>query len=168
MPLPKIYSLSELYKNSADDICPECKILKPHRSRHCYYCNRCVYRYDHHCQWVNNCIGINNNGPFFLFLFCVMTLCVLNDFLAIEVFIHPRDDGYLQGRAGLVPAGVIFLLSTILLYPISGLFIVQVQNFSHNLTSNERLSKNKKAEKNGNCFLVNCFIMCREKSEQKQ
>lgn len=29
-------------------LCPECKIIRTPRSRHCNMCNRCVERYDHH------------------------------------------------------------------------------------------------------------------------
>jgi hypothetical protein len=41
-------------------ICPDCKLIKPPRARHCMKCNRCVDRFDHHCAWINICIGRNN------------------------------------------------------------------------------------------------------------
>lgn len=38
-------------------LCPSCETVCTQDSRHCYICNKCVHRFDHHCQWVNNCIG---------------------------------------------------------------------------------------------------------------
>ena len=48
--------------------CEACLVVQPYRSRHCWDCNRCVRKFDHHCFWIGGCVGELNHGKFFLFL----------------------------------------------------------------------------------------------------
>jgi hypothetical protein len=48
--------------------CGKCHSYRPLRSHHCRHCGRCVLVYDHHCPWVNNCIGHGNRKSFFIWL----------------------------------------------------------------------------------------------------
>lgn len=36
--------------------------------RHCFYCEKCIKEFDHHCYWVDNCIGGENINVFIAFL----------------------------------------------------------------------------------------------------
>ncbi|GJP42387.1 hypothetical protein CLOM_g1954 [Closterium sp. NIES-68] len=48
--------------------CQKCGAFKPARCHHCRICKRCVLRMDHHCVWINNCVGHTNYKAFFLFV----------------------------------------------------------------------------------------------------
>lgn len=65
-------------------ICPTCEILRPQDSRHCYICNKCIDRFDHHCQWVNTCIGVGNHSMFYLFLITIWSYLIFLDYVCFS------------------------------------------------------------------------------------
>ncbi|KAJ1297023.1 hypothetical protein BS78_01G346300 [Paspalum vaginatum] len=56
--------------------CSTCKITRPARAKHCRICDKCVARFDHHCGWMNNCIGEKNIRYFVAFLVWHFLICV--------------------------------------------------------------------------------------------
>lgn len=48
--------------------CGVCDLPRPNRSRHCKHCGRCVWKYDHHCFLISNCVGEANHALFWWFL----------------------------------------------------------------------------------------------------
>lgn len=76
-------------------LCHTCKAIKPYRTSHCRACNRCVLAYDHHCPYVQNCIGFKNRPWFFLFVLSTTTLQLITGILAYLCFSRYGYDQYL-------------------------------------------------------------------------
>ena len=63
-------------------MCRTCMFPKPARSKHCSLCRACVARADHHCIWVNNCLGRGNYKYFLALLLSTSVLLAYGAFLA--------------------------------------------------------------------------------------
>lgn len=64
----KIENGQKKVKKELIKMCPLCNEYKPLRAHHCSICGICVLKMDHHCPWINNCVGQNNLRYFILFL----------------------------------------------------------------------------------------------------
>jgi hypothetical protein len=81
-----------------DTFCHKCEINRPARSHHCRVCKVCVLEYDHHCPWINGCIGYNNYRNFVLLIFYVMLGCWYGAYmLAFDFFDVMREYFALHG-----------------------------------------------------------------------
>eukprot|EP00483_Globobulimina_turgida_P012302 UN12324 len=54
--------------NAPFNFCWRCKFVRPIRSKHCYDCDRCIGKFDHHCPMIGNCVGGRNHRYFLIFL----------------------------------------------------------------------------------------------------
>ena len=64
--------------------CPQCKVkITSIHTKHCIICDDCFEEFDHHCFWVDNCIGKNNFGIFFIFLCLINLNTIFNIILSI-------------------------------------------------------------------------------------
>ncbi|XP_026369899.1 palmitoyltransferase ZDHHC12 isoform X4 [Ursus arctos] len=62
--------------------CRYCLVLQPLRARHCRECRRCVRRYDHHCPWMENCVGERNHPLFVAYLALQLVVLLWGLYLA--------------------------------------------------------------------------------------
>ncbi|XP_018494101.1 palmitoyltransferase ZDHHC16-like [Galendromus occidentalis] len=80
------------------DVCKRCVFPKPPRTHHCSVCKRCVLRMDHHCPWLNNCVGLNTHRHFYLFSFFTLLGCIFIAIFGLPVFFEflfvSRDEKY--------------------------------------------------------------------------
>mmetsp|Transcript_601 Transcript_601/g.1401 ORF Transcript_601/g.1401 Transcript_601/m.1401 type:complete len:743 (+) Transcript_601:69-2297(+) len=69
--------------------CHTCMMRRPARSKHCAVLNRCVYRFDHYCPWLQNSVGSDNHHFFYVFLVAHLLLqLVFLRFLGIHFYYY--------------------------------------------------------------------------------
>ena len=55
--------------------CETCQTYRPPRTSHCRLCDVCTEQTDHHCSFLNNCIGRRNYSSFIACLIAAVICC---------------------------------------------------------------------------------------------
>lgn len=99
--------------------CRTCQIIRPPRASHCSDCDNCVMRFDHHCPFVNNCVGQRNYAFFSAFLLSVVSLgtCIVVGFCMWVNGNHKN----MSEKAVFILSGIV-VIPTVLLLLITAFF----------------------------------------------
>lgn len=148
--------LELMFEYDVSTLCFDCEVLRTPRSRHCHQCNRCIDVFDHHCPWINNCVGVGNFKTFYTYIwiqtiYLAVVTGVFANFL-FQVAASPnRVDPSTQRLAASpvsvtikVLGAVMFTLSLVFMLSLVVLLFVQTTNIIQKETTAERYGKQRR------------------------
>ncbi|KAK3157390.1 hypothetical protein QOZ80_2AG0121110 [Eleusine coracana subsp. coracana] len=92
-------------------------------SKHCRVCDKCIDGFDHHCRWLNNCIGKTNYKGFFVLMASAVLLLIMQWLVGVLVLIlcfmkRGEFSGQIMSKLGsrfsTVPFVIVVLTCTLL------------------------------------------------------
>ncbi|EOD40405.1 hypothetical protein EMIHUDRAFT_428789 [Emiliania huxleyi CCMP1516] len=175
--------------------CYLCEVGVAKRTRHCRRCDKCVAIFDHHCPWVNTCIGEGNYRYFLAMLAAVGAMTALQLATAVQAcvgltdssFVRDVEDTYggmpsavyavLMGLTGLAALAAFFLVSQLLFFHL-GLIHRGVTTYEFIVAQRRKAAQqperpssrwqrcNDELQKNAPCLSM-CQLCCEEAMQKR-
>jgi palmitoyltransferase ZDHHC1/11 len=146
--------LDEFNERSIKKVCFVCRNRNPRRGYHCDSCGVCIEQYDHHCTWINNCVGKRNIARFVIFIIMLvfsLAFVGLTAVLASYALLYDDPTIFQQHftfrfsytdnleRYCLLGCFLINEVTAVFLLPVFLLCVVQIKNLLTNKTTFENI-----------------------------
>lgn len=116
--------------------CDKCSAYKPPRAHHCRVCRRCVLRMDHHCMWINNCVGHRNYKAFVVLVVYATIASIYSLVIILGCAVQKEWDfnGWIRIKTFYITSGAMISLLSLTLATLLGWHLYLI---SHNMTTIE-------------------------------
>ncbi|XP_045480619.1 palmitoyltransferase ZDHHC3 [Harmonia axyridis] len=124
-------------------ICTRCETYRPPRAHHCRICKRCILRMDHHCPWINNCVGERNQKFFLQFLIYVGALAGYSVILVVISWLtecSTCSNDIIIKQSRIMHSVILMLESTLFGMFVMAIFIDQMQAILGDETAVEQIT----------------------------
>ncbi|CAI2374687.1 unnamed protein product [Moneuplotes crassus] len=95
--------------------CQICQHKVPKEYKHCGSCNKCVQDFDHHCQWLNTCIGSKNYKFFISFVISYACMNLSVSITAIIILFNQNSRTVLYKQSGDLIQTILIVICTCVL-----------------------------------------------------
>lgn len=102
---------------------------KSKTTRHCVICKICVKAHDHHCKWINNCVGTANYRVFISFLVfliisvvCDTSILILHLQTQLEIYgiLSHYSGSFIEIACLIMNAGILIIVVPIVYKQVKG------------------------------------------------
>ena len=140
-----------------NEYCPYCRVKKTSTVKHCHVCKKCIRGFDHHCNWIDNCVGEKNKIIFLFFVSVTLLNLMFNFYLGItalkvndtRINIYRKNNYHIiiekmlnlrwifNYRISDLIAIMVIIVSSFFFIPVSYVLWMQIRNYIHpNQSSN--------------------------------